>query len=226
MIITILIRQFNRRILSTRAACCWATLWATSLEQMKMKNSILRREFIARITAARVFATSVRYHFGARVHRNVFLILMNGNRFMSLVHEEIMFPAFMPNIFHVNEMIILNDTFRMERLVWQVARVACETMHHLENALRNEWPTSTKTETETETKTPNSIPFENEWIFYECMSRVEIKIISRLFTWKPIQKFYECKRYVGTWKPGSNNKRRPLQRQHQPNGVCRFVCIC
>lgn len=51
-------------------------------------------------------------------------------------------------------------------------------------------------------------------ILCECMSRVEIKIISRLFTWKPIQKFYECIRRCC----GSNNKQ-------PPNGVCRFVCI-
>lgn len=38
-----------------------------------------------------------------------------------------------------------------------------------------------------------------EWISCGCMSRVEIKIISRLFTWKPIQKFYECTRDSGSW---------------------------
>lgn len=70
-----------------------------------------------------------------------------------------------------------------------------------------------------------------EWILCECMSRVEMKIISRLlFTWKAIHKLiyiYEFEfEYIyinETRYPESNNNKQ--QQPLQPNKVCRFVCI-
>lgn len=93
---------------------------------------------------------------------------------------------------HINEIIILNDVLN------GTSRVQ---VHHLSTTLLNDCTDTMYPTLRSSLVPPNAIAYMYEWSPCECMSRVEIEIISRLFTFRSL---------LYTRISGSNNNKQRL----------------